>query len=175
MDGQEIGKVDRIVYEVETMAVREFVVHKGLFFGTDRIVQRALIDHIDDEHVVHLRIASDAVDELPPFLPERHVAVFVSGGLRIEEPMVLTTPGSAPRDAVVLSHRSEVYDSAGKHIGHLDEIVYGQDGIASAFIVDAGRIFTHDVYVPISAVHSVTHDRIDLEITAEEAEASSRQ
>lgn len=174
-DGEQIGKVDRIVYEVETMKMREFVVHQGPFFATDRIVQRSLIDHIDDEHVVHLRITSDEADDLPPFIPAQHVAVFTSGGLAVQEPMILTTPGSEPRDAVVLSHRSGVYDNQGKHIGHLDEVVYGEDGAATAFVINAGRIFTHDLRVPISAIHSITHDRIELEITADEAEAAGRQ
>ncbi|MEZ4522126.1 MAG: PRC-barrel domain-containing protein [Thermomicrobiales bacterium] len=173
-DGKNIGKVDRIIFAAENLEMREFVVHQGPFFSTNRIVQRSLVDRIGDDHVVHLRIGADEAQDLPPYIEERHVAVFTSGGLAVEEPMILTTPGSAPRDAVVLSHGSNVYGSDGKHIGHLDEVVYGNDGVATAFVIDAGRIRTHDVRVPISSVKSVTHDRIELEITADEAEEASQ-
>lgn len=174
-DGQEVGKVDRIVFEPDSMRMREFVIHKGLFFTTDHIVHRELVDHIDDDHVVHLRLAADETDQLPPFVGEQHFPIFAGSGFTAESATIRTTPGSAPRDAVILSHRSEVYDSEGKHIGHLDEVVYEQDGVATAFIVDAGFLFTYDLRVPLTAIHSITHDRIELAIPAEEAEQASRE
>lgn len=173
-DGESVGKVDRIIFEVESMEMREFIIHKGPFFTTDRIVQRELIDHIDEEHVVHLRITADEAKQLPPFIGEQHQSVFASGGLYVEEPTILTTPGSVPRDAVVLGHGSDVYDGDGKHIGHLDEVVYQDDGVATDFIIDAGRIFTHNVRVPVSSIRSIRHDRIELTMTVNEAEQASR-
>ena len=173
-DGKSVGRVDRIIYESDTKVMREFVVHKGPFFATDRIVHREQVEEIGDDHVVHLRLTADEADELPPFVKEQHFPVFTSSSLYVEQPTIVTTPGSSPRDAVVLSHRSKVYDSAGEQIGHLDEVVYEPDGGATAFIVDAGFLFTHDVRVPLEAVRGVSHDRIDLNITSEAAEQATR-
>ena len=108
-----------------------------------------------------------------PFVKEQHFAIYGGSSLYIEQPTIVTKLGSAPRDAVVLSHRSKVYDSVGKHIGHLDEVVYERDGSATAFIVDAGFLFTHDVRVPLEAVRRVSHDRIELSITSDEAEMAT--
>lgn len=173
-DGEDIGTVSRIIFESDPMKVREFVVHEGILVTHDRIVHRDQIDHVDGDHVVHLRISASEARDLPPFIAEQHMAVYSGGTHHIDTPSVITTSGSVPRDAVVLSHRSEVYDSAGKHIGHLDEIVYDADGVSTSFIVDAGLIFTHDVVVPCAAIASVTHNRIELTITSEEAEESAR-
>ena len=172
-DGKSVGKVDRIIYQSDTKVMREFVVHKGPFFATDRIVHRELVDEIDDDHVVRLRITADEADELPPFVKEQHFAIYGGSSLYIEQPTIMTKLGSAPRDAVVLSHRSKVYDSVGKQIGHLDEVVYEADGVATAFVVDAGFIFTHDVRVPLEAVRRVSHDRIELNLTSDEAEMAT--
>ena len=174
-DGHRVGKVDRIIFESDSMSVREFVVHKGmLFLSRDRFVDRELVDHIGDEHTVHLSVTAEEAKDLPEFFFEQHTPIIAGDSHHAEQVHIQTIPGSVPRDAVVLSHRSEVYDSEDKHIGHLDEVVYEQDGVATAFIVDAGRIFTHDVRVPVSAIHSITHDRIRLNITAEEAEEAAR-
>jgi uncharacterized protein YrrD len=173
-DGQDIGKVDRIVFEPESMTVREFVVHEGVLFTHDRIVGRALVDHIDGANTVHLRLNAEEAQDLPAFFAEQHEAIYTGDLYHAQRPMVLITPGSVPRDAVVLSHRSQVYDRTGKHIGHLDEIVYRPDGVATAFIVDSGILFTHDLRVPVLGIKSVRHGRIDLSIESSDAMAAAR-
>ena len=174
-DGQTVGRVDRIIYQPDTMTVREFVVHEGVFFTTDRIVARDLIDRVDEDHAVHLRITAEETADLAPFIANQPIPVFRRGELiGTGGVSVGTRPGTAPRDAVTLSHRSVVYDSTGKHVGHLDEVVYSDRGVATSFIVDVGRFFHHDVYVPLSAVHSITHERIELDVTADDLEPASR-
>lgn len=173
-DGEDVGKVDRIIFEPESMTVREFVVHEGILFTHDRIVGRALVDHIDGDNTVHLRLTAEEAQDLPAFIAEQHEAVFAGDLHHVQKPMVLITPGSVPRDAVVLSHRSEVYDRTGKHIGNLDQIVYRPDGVATAIIVDAGFVFTHDLRVPVLGIRSVTHGRIELSIEASDAVVAAR-
>jgi uncharacterized protein YrrD len=174
-DGEDVGKVDRIIFDPQSLTVREFVVHEGILFTHDRIVAREMIDHIDDDHVVHLRLTGAEEEKLPPFVAEEHVALYTGDAFYVDTPRIVTTsPGSVPRDAVVLSHKSDVYDADDRHIGHLDEIIYGPDGVATAFIIDTGLLVVHDFQVPISAVRAVTHDRIDLSITQAEADPAAR-
>ncbi|MEZ4521546.1 MAG: PRC-barrel domain-containing protein [Thermomicrobiales bacterium] len=174
-DGEDIGTVSRIIFDTDKLMVREFVVHEGVLLTHDRIVHRELVDRIDDDHVVYLKMTASDADDLPAFVAEQHMPIYISDLHYVDTPKIVTTPGSVPRDAVVLSHGSEVYDSADKHIGHLDEIVYDDEGVSSAFIVDSGFFFTHDVVVPVEAIKSIAHGRIDLKITADEAEAAREE
>lgn len=173
-DGHRVGKVERIIYDADTMMMREFVVHGGPFFKTGHIVHRELIDHIDDDHVVHLRKRADEVTQLAPFIAEQHFPAYRGDQGRAQTPYIMTQQGSVPRDAVVLTHRSQVYDRDGKHIGHLDEVVYEQDGRATAFVVDAGHFHVHDVNVPLSAIRSMRRDRIELNVAANEVDQAIR-
>lgn len=66
-DGEDIGKVDRIVIDPETREVIEIITHKGIFSNEDRIIERAFIASADDE-TVQLNIAAAKVHELPTFV-----------------------------------------------------------------------------------------------------------
>lgn len=172
-DGQDVGRVDRIFFDTDRMTVRQFVVHKGLLLTEDRIVARRDVDYIEPDHTVHLKLTANEVHQLQPFVQTEHFPVFAGDYHHAEQPIIFTRQGSAPVDAVVLTHRSEVYDVDGKHIGHIDEINYDANGRATSFVVDAGFLFVHDVEVPVSAVKSITHDRIELSISAEKAEQAA--
>lgn len=65
-DGEQIGKVDRIVIDPESLEVLEIVTHKGLFSEEDRIIARSYIDSGDDK-TVRLNIDASKVHELPMF------------------------------------------------------------------------------------------------------------
>lgn len=175
-DDKDAGKVKRIIFDGDTMTVRQFVVDEGIFFSEERMVDIEYIDRIDDDHTVHLKITEDQVNGLTPFVHEQ-VMPLATGDFYVTAEVrdVVVSPGSVPWDLLVLTHGTDVNDVNGKHIGHLDEIIYEDAGHASSFIVDAGRIFTHDVVVPVTAVQAMTRERIDLNITAEEAEAANRK
>jgi hypothetical protein len=144
------------------MTIREFVVHKGLIFSHDRFISISCVDHIDDDGVVHLKISSRQANELPEFIREAHLPVFsgtVSSGPSVH---IITQPGSVPGDAVVLSHRTQVYDDDGKYIGYLDKVEYSSQGQASHIILEAGSVVLHEVRVPIEMIDHIRHDRITL-------------
>lgn len=65
-DGEQIGKVDRIVIDPESREVIEIVTHKGLFSEEDRIIERSFIESGDDD-TVRLNIEAYKVHELPMF------------------------------------------------------------------------------------------------------------
>lgn len=173
-DGKDAGKVKRIIFDGRTMRVNEFVVHEGILFSEERMVHIEQVDHVDDDHTVHLKISDAQIGDLTPYV-HADVRPVMTGdtlyGGQVQDRTFQT--GTVPWDKLVLSHGTEVYDKDDKHIGHLDEIVYEEAGHASCFIVEAGHIFTHDVKVPVQAVTSVTHSRISLNITSDEAEKAS--
>ncbi len=174
-EGKDAGKIKRIVFDGDSMTVRQIIVDEGIFFAEERMVDIEYIDHIDDDHTVHLNINEAQVTDLTPFVHEQITTILTGDYYQAAGVQdVVIHPGSVPWDVLVLTHGTDVYDNVDKHIGHLDEIVYEDDGHASCFIVDSGFIFTHDVKVPITAVKSMSNDRIVLNISADEAEEASR-
>lgn len=71
-DGETIGKVDRLVFDSETQDLRKFIVHKGMFWNEDRIVDLDLVSEIDSEGVIHLKVPSNDEDTMPAFVEETH-------------------------------------------------------------------------------------------------------
>ena len=73
------------------------------------------------------------------------------------------------RDVVLIGEKTEVIGSDGEKIGHVDEIFVEERHITGV-LVRAGRVLHHDVRVPRSMFAGLTHHRIRLNVTAEEAE-----
>lgn len=67
-DGKRIGSVDRLVLDADTREVTAVIVHQGLLLTRDRIVERALIEQIDEDGTVHLSLTAEEADQLPIFI-----------------------------------------------------------------------------------------------------------
>lgn len=72
-DGEEIGTVDRLIIDQDTMKVREFVMQQGTFLSTDRVVNIEQVANVASDGTVHLTIASDEAENLQPFVENRYV------------------------------------------------------------------------------------------------------
>jgi uncharacterized protein YrrD len=59
-DGVKVGKVDSLILNERNHHVEEFVVHKGLVFSSNKLIDRSLIGRTDEEGV-HLTL--EAADE----------------------------------------------------------------------------------------------------------------
>ena len=64
--------------------------------------------------------------------------------------------------------------SDGEKVGNVDEIFVEERHITGV-LVRAGRVLHHDVRVPRSMIAGLTHQRIRLNVTAEEAERQSKR
>lgn len=67
-DGQQIGKVDRLVFDANTRELRQIIVHQGAFLSKDRIVDRPMIEMVDADGTVHLNATAQMVEQLPEFV-----------------------------------------------------------------------------------------------------------
>jgi uncharacterized protein YrrD len=192
-DGHDLGKVDRLIINPETYAVEGFVVHEGFLLTRDVIVDLEDVDSIDDEGVVHLKVSEADAKNLDAFVAEKYYVPsseqyhsFSSQswiGGAVSDPIDygpthygseahLIHPSSVSSDDVILSEGTEVYDSEGKHIGSIDEIIYTPNGLVTGLIIRAGFLFHYDVQVPIDLVSTMTHERIHLRVNAASLEAS---
>ncbi|MDI3340651.1 MAG: PRC-barrel domain-containing protein [Sphaerobacter sp.] len=204
-DGTRVGTVDRLVLDATTRELEQIIIHQGRFLTRDRIVELPLIERIDPDGTVHLSVPAAAVDRLPEFIeanfivpPDEDLASLPDdwadrakteasilyalggayGGLIEPTPMpapVVETVSNLGEDAVIVDEGTHVVDRDGNEIGTVDEIVYDEDGNVAGFVVRAGFLFHHDVQVPAAWVESVTTDRVQLRVTAEEAEQAGTQ
>ena len=77
------------------------------------------------------------------------------------------------RDVVTISEKTEVFGSDGEKVGNVDEIFVEERHI-TGILVRAGRVLHHDVRVPRSMIAGLSHLRIRLNVTAEEAGRQSK-
>lgn len=77
-------------------------------------------------------------------------------------------------DAVTISEGTDVVGSDGKKVGHIDE-VFVENRHITGFLVRAGVVFRHDVRLPMSMVAALSHDRVRLNVTSNEAERLAKQ
>lgn len=78
-DGREIGKVDRLVVDPEKRELLEIVIHRGPFFTTDRIVDCGLVNALQIDDEVLLKISAREAEELPAFVEHEHIVGKQSG------------------------------------------------------------------------------------------------
>lgn len=91
----------------------------------------------------------------------------------LDPPVVETRSNLSDLD-VVLKNGTDVYGSDGKKIGTVDDVRFEEGGELAGFIVRAGFLFKHDVSIPGSAVAEIDDNRVQLNITSEQAEATGR-
>ncbi len=90
------------------------------------------------------------------------------------DPPVVETRSNLSELDVVLKHGTDVYGSDNKKIGTVDDIRFDEGGELAGFVVRAGFLFHHDISIPGSAVAEIDDDRVQLNITSEQAEATGR-
>jgi uncharacterized protein YrrD len=78
------------------------------------------------------------------------------------------------RDHVMISEGTEVIGSDGEKVGNVDEI-FVEKRVITGVLVRAGRLFHHEVRIPRSTIAGLSHQRIRLNVSAEEAERQSKR
>lgn len=111
LDGTEVGHVDRIVVEPESDSLLELVVHKGFLLREDRIVDEGLIDRVDEDGRVVLRLDREQVHDLPPYIAQAYV---VAPTYAVARDPYGSAIGPAPEDGVL--HRTHAPMHEGRHV-----------------------------------------------------------
>jgi uncharacterized protein YrrD len=208
-DGHEVGKVDSIVIYPEQQDVFAAIVHKGLIFGKDRIVEADYIERVESDGTIHLNVGRDDEDKLREFVETDYIQpteeqlrgvndmpFVVSSGNRVlftptaeagygnygaGQPFIGGAPSIAPEVTVetnlpegtmILGKGSEVYDSEGHKVGHVEEVEYGDDGDITGLVVKEGHLFHHSVRVSKAQIKSFGDEMVHLSVRAEELGSS---
>lgn len=190
VEGEEVGKVERVILDPETRVVDAVVVHRGLVLTRDVVVPLSLIQGAGKDGV-RLRIGKVQLAELPDFIERHYVAPSEEGAIispyapgSILYPLApryeirgVPTPYEAiaeeriapPRD-VDISAGTEVRTVDGP-IGVVDEV--RTDPLAdrvTTIVVRKGPDLKKDVEIPIEFVDDLTDDHIKLSLTTQQVE-----
>ena len=189
-DGDEIGKVERVVMNPDSMEVDALVVHRGALLTRDVVVPLSLVEGTGEEGV-RLRIRSVELAELPDFV-ERHYAAMVPG-----QPVVSPyTPGSVlfplapihgapgvpapydlarpewqePMQDVDISEGTEVRAVDGP-VGLVDEVLTDPaTNRTTAIVVRRGSGSGEEVTIPVEFLAEVADDHIKLSLTTQQVD-----
>ncbi len=71
-DGQDVGRIDRVVIYPQTKRVTHVVVRKGFLFADDRVVPIGLVAEATEDHI-HLREEVGDLHDLPKFEESHYV------------------------------------------------------------------------------------------------------
>lgn len=80
--------------------------------------------------------------------------------------------GHSNEEAVIVRGGLQVYTLDGMLLGHVDEFIIDITGNLTSFVVKTGNALGHDVRVLMDWIQTVTWERIQLCITAAEAQLS---
>lgn len=195
-DGQDVGRVDRVVMDPRTKEVTDIVVQKGFLFTEDKVVPISLIASATDDRV-SLRADASELDKLPPYeetyyLPltdaEAAAASYPIGfappfymyppmgswvGYSMNypsyyAPRTVDTEQNIPEDAVALREGARVISADGQHVGNIEQVLTETFADrAASFVISQGVIFKERKRIPMAWVSKIEEDEVHLNVHAD--------
>jgi hypothetical protein len=166
-NGDKVGRVYQYVPGSDWI-----VVEKGAFSTNDLYVPVTAIDYLDGDGV-HLRVTKEVLKDAFVVRPSNVTIDMATGpaGSVVVDTVASDDDGSRVIvDGTTISVAIErlgqgpkVYDLNGKEIGR----VYQYDPASGWMVVEKGKLFPKDLYVPVTAVEYLDDDGIHLRVTRE--------
>jgi sporulation protein YlmC with PRC-barrel domain len=188
MQGEDIGKVARIVFDPNTNDIDQLVVSTS---SGERIVPLNMVQAATRDEI-QLRVGKDVVDQLTGFRAGEYEdasttcptvpniaegRAYPPSTFLFQSPSVTqpTPPQTAesPKQRFSISEGTEVLALDGK-IGKVDQVLTDQyEDKVLGFIVKRGEILSKDVRVPIEWVSGIKSGCIQLGVTLDQLEKHS--
>ncbi|MHB0871351.1 MAG: PRC-barrel domain-containing protein [Chloroflexota bacterium] len=188
-EGDEMGKVERVILDPTTRDVNALVVHRGLILNRDVVVPISLVQRADTKEV-HLRLGRDYLHELPDFV-DKHYVRPSEQGVPLSYPsgsilFPLVPPHGLPgvpgpyesaeeeREAapleLLIAEGMEVRTVDGS-IGVVDEVRTDplSDRVTS-IVVRKGAGLKKDIEIPTEFVAAIGPDHIQLSLTNQQVD-----
>lgn len=194
-DGQDVGRVDRVVLNPKTKEVTHIVVRKGFLFLEDKIVPLSLIASSTEEGV-SLRPNAGNLDALPPFEETHYVSADeaeareagyaadmaaplywyppMGGWLGYSEysygyppPYPTEAQQNIPPDTVALREGALVITADGQQVGTVERVFTdSQTDRATYFLMSQGLFFKERKLIPVTWIRTINENEIHLSVGA---------
>jgi sporulation protein YlmC with PRC-barrel domain len=202
VDGKDVGKIDKLILDPVTNAVKAAVVRKGFFLPDDIEIPLGALEREADDRLLLKRTEAE-VDDLPRFYeasytppPPTYLVPFGYPSAAVLWPVGwpggYPVPGQIATDTLaaeaaevqrrrdldnaVLDEGSEVLASDGEKIGELQRVSFDTASRRPAsFVVKRGLLNTEEIELPADSIASVDDRIIHLRLTKEEVEARFAQ
>jgi uncharacterized protein YrrD len=187
-DGEEMGRLDRVVLDPASGGVSHIVLRRGWFFTEDRVVPVEFIDSASEKEIRLSREIKD-LEQLSIF-EEAH---FIEPGLDTGQegrdaqyaaapsiywyppvsvslgypgfynmPYVVKTERNIPEGAIPLKDGSNVLDLEGKSVGSIERVITSSGDQVTHFVVSSGLLSVTRKLIPSHWVSEVKEDEVRL-------------
>jgi uncharacterized protein YrrD len=191
-EGQDVGRVDRVVLNPKTKEVTHIVVRKGFLFQEDKIVPLSLIASSTEEGIL-LRPNAGNLDMLPPFEETHYVTAEedargdavdlaaplywyppMGGWLGYSEyaysyppPYPVETTQNIPQDTVAVREGAQVITADGQQVGTVERVFTdSRTDQATYFLMSQGLFFKEKKLIPVTWVRNIKENEIHLTVGA---------
>lgn len=192
-NGEDLGRLDRVVLDPGKGEVTHLVVRKGWFFTQDRVVPVELIERAEEDEI-RLKPDVDDPDSLPVFEETHYVGADEEALRRMEAtppnvpplywypplsvpvgfpayyrmPFSVETERNVPEGAVALKDGAKVLSAEGKQAGTVERIFAEEEsGRATHILVSHGLLGAGKKLIPTLWITSVEEDEVHLAVRSE--------
>ncbi len=193
-DGQDVGRVDRVVLNPKTKEVSHIVVRKGFLFTEDKIIPLQLVASATEDRV-SLRENATNQDKLLPFEETHYIpldkadlrnaaypvdsaaalywyppmggwmGLTGSTGFSCPPPNRLETEQNIPEDTVALKEGAKVFSDTNQNVGNVTRVFTDPtSNQITHFLVAEGVLFKEKKLIPVSWIHEIQEGEIHLSV-----------
>jgi len=202
-DGQEAGRIDRVVLDPRTKEITDIVVRKGLLFPKDKVIPVEMIDSASQDQVT-LRKGVEDPDDLPDFEETEYIPLeeqddplaahppdhiqplywypYGLAGLHYQpaidypqEPYIVKQERHIPEGTVVVNEGAKATSADGKHVGNVERVFFDPEtDRVTSFLVSKGLILKEKMLIPAAWVTGFGEMEITLAVGSRTLEKQSR-
>ncbi len=166
-DGQDVGRVDKLIVDAGRNEVTDVVIRKGFLLHRDVQVPLGVVQ-VGPAGELRLTYTAERLNELPAYVEPTAgaTALDADSGTR---PDLAVMFSQYDLEHAVVKEGSTVTSQDGKTVGHVHRLTFDPDsGHLTHLSVRQGMLFTHDVELPATLVAGVGMGEIRLTVTAAE-------
>jgi uncharacterized protein YrrD len=190
-NGEEIGRLERVVIDPGSQRVTHIVIRKGTLFTEDKVVPIDMIDTADEEEV---RLRDEAVDPelLPSYEVEEYIPLEAEPGSASSSwgyvptfywypplgqapplghpgygipPYAVETERNVPDYTVSLKEGADVISADGEKVGDVSQVMVDPDSEkVTHFLISEGMFFKDKKLIPVHWVAEVAEDEVHLAV-----------
>jgi uncharacterized protein YrrD len=186
-DGEDVGKIDRVVMDPRNGKITHLVVQKGMLFPEERVVDIDLVATANEDEVVLTEPADKlelpifeemyylSFDQLDSSTAVRHFPLGYARPIFGYPPLgaqqALYPRGvrrNIPEDTLALKEGAKVYSSDEEHVGDVEKVFADpMNDRVTHFLIAKGLIFTEEKLIPIMWVQKASEYEVHLALGSE--------